>query len=93
MLENIFSIDRIDDSAVEGGESLTLGMEYSSKHKSGDDFINLSLVQKANYKDVFSKNILINCGIGVGVGLLIRAFGKKKYFKRNKLNRIWIQEI
>ena len=40
--ENIFSIDRIDDSAVEGGESLTLGMEYSSKHKSGDDFINLS---------------------------------------------------
>ena len=57
------------------------------------DFINLTLVQKANYKDVFSKNILINCGIGVGVGLLIRTFGKRKYFKRNKLNRIWIQEI
>ena len=57
------------------------------------DFINLTLVQKANYKDVFSENILINCGIGVGVGLLIRTFGKRKYFKRNKLNRIWIQEI
>ncbi len=57
------------------------------------DFINLTLVQKANYKDVFNKNILINCGIGVGVGLLIRTFGKRKYFKRNKLNRIWIQEI
>ena len=57
------------------------------------DFINLTLVQKANYKDVFSKIILINCGIGVGVGLLLRTFGKRKYFKRNKLNRIWIQEI
>ena len=40
------------------------------------DFINLTLVQKANYKDVFNKNILINCGIGVGVGLLIRTLGK-----------------
>ena len=40
--ENIFSLDRIDDSAVEGGESLTLGIEYSSKHKTGNDFINLS---------------------------------------------------
>ena len=57
------------------------------------DFINLTLVQKANYKDVFSRNLLINCGIGVGVGLIIRTFGKRKYFKRNKLNRIWIQEI
>ena len=57
------------------------------------DFINLTLVQKANYRDVFSKNILINCGIGVGLGLLIRTFGKRKYFKRNKFNRIWIQEI
>ena len=57
------------------------------------DFINLTLVQNANYKDVFSRNLLINCGIGVGVGLIIRSFGKRKYFKRNKLNRIWIQEI
>ena len=56
------------------------------------DFINLSVVQKANYKDVFSKNILINCGIGVGFGLRQDTFGKRKYFKRNKLNRIWIQE-
>ena len=40
--ENIFSLDRIDDSAVEGGESLTLGIEYSSKHKTGNDFFNLS---------------------------------------------------
>jgi len=56
------------------------------------DFINLSLVQKANYKDVYNKNILINCTLGVGVGLLIRTFGKRKYFKKNELNRIWIQE-
>jgi LPS-assembly protein len=40
--ENIFSMDRIDDTAVEGGESLTLGIEYSSKDKTGSDFINLS---------------------------------------------------
>ena len=40
--ENIFSMDRIDDSAVEGGESFTLGIEYSSKDKTGKDFFNLS---------------------------------------------------
>lgn len=57
------------------------------------DFINLTLVQKANYKDVFNRNLLINCGIGVGLGLILRTFAKRKYFKRNKLNRIWIQEI
>ena len=35
-------MDRIDDSAVEGGESFTLGIEYSSKDKTGKDFFNLS---------------------------------------------------
>ena len=48
------------------------------------DFINLTLVQKANYKDVFNRNLLINCGIGVGLGLILRTFAKRKYFKRNK---------
>ena len=28
--ENIYSLDRVDNNAVEGGESLTLGLEYSS---------------------------------------------------------------
>ncbi len=31
--DNIYSIDRIDDTAVEGGESLTAGFEYLSKNK------------------------------------------------------------
>ena len=57
------------------------------------DFINLSLVQKANYKDVINNKTLINCSIGIGIGVFVRLFAKKKYFKRNKLNRIWIQGI
>ncbi len=57
------------------------------------DFINLSLVQRVNYKDVFNKKILFNSGIGFGVGIVVRFFGKRKYFKRTKLNRIWIQDI
>ena len=57
------------------------------------DFINLSLVQKANYKDVFNRKTLINSLIGVGVGASLKFFVKRKYFKRNKLNRIWIQDI
>ena len=57
------------------------------------DFINLSLVQKANYKDVFNKNTLVNCIVGISVGSFIRIFAKKKFFKRSKLNRIWIQDI
>ena len=54
------------------------------------DFINLSIVQRANYKDVYNKNILISCSIGFSIGSALRIF-KKKYFKRNDLNRIWIQ--
>ncbi len=41
--ENIYLLDRIDGKAVEGGASLTLGLEYNSKNKNNEDFINLSL--------------------------------------------------
>ncbi len=41
--ENIYAIDRIDDAAVEGGESITLGLEYSSQNKKNDNFYSLSL--------------------------------------------------
>ena len=41
--ENIYLLDRIDNKAVEGGASLTLGLEYNSKNKNNEDFINLSL--------------------------------------------------
>lgn len=54
------------------------------------DFINLSLVQRANYMDVYNKNILISCSVGFSIGSALRIF-KRKYFKRNDLNRIWIQ--
>ena len=57
------------------------------------DFINLSIVQKANYKDVINNKKLINFIICIGIGVIIILFAKKKYFKRNKLNRIWIQDI
>jgi|TARA_B100001094_G_scaffold208060_1_gene201936 hypothetical protein len=57
------------------------------------DFINLSIVQKANYKDVFNEDILVSCSIGFSIGLIIRTFAKKKLFKRKNLNRIWIKEL
>ncbi len=41
--EDIFLIDRIDSSGVEGGESLTMGVEYSSKNKITESQINFSL--------------------------------------------------
>jgi len=41
--ENIYAIDRIDDTAVEGGESITAGFEYSSKNKKNENFYSLSL--------------------------------------------------
>ncbi len=41
--DNIYSIDRIDDTAVEGGESLTAGFEYLSKNKKNENFYSLSL--------------------------------------------------
>ena len=40
--DGIFSLDRIDDSSVEGGESLTMGAEYSLTTKKNQRFINLS---------------------------------------------------
>jgi LPS-assembly protein len=40
--DSIFSLDRIDDTAVEGGESLTLGLEYSLIKKENQKFIGLS---------------------------------------------------
>ncbi len=41
--DNIYAIDRIDDTAVEGGESLTVGFEYTSKNKKNENFYGLSL--------------------------------------------------
>ena len=41
--ENIYAIDRIDDTAVEGGESITAGFEYSSTNKKNENFYSLSL--------------------------------------------------
>ncbi len=40
--DSIFSLDRIDDKSVEGGESLTVGAEYSLTTKKDQRFINLS---------------------------------------------------
>ncbi len=40
--DSIFSLDRIDDKSVEGGESLTMGAEYSLTTKKDQRFINLS---------------------------------------------------
>ena len=42
--DSIFSLDRIDDTSVEGGGSLTLGIEYSLRNTEEDkNFINLSV--------------------------------------------------
>jgi len=41
--ENIFSLDRVDETAVEGGESLTLGVQYSSRDMMDKDLMNLSI--------------------------------------------------
>ena len=40
--DSIFSLDRIDSTSVEGGESLTMGAEYSLTTKKNQRFINLS---------------------------------------------------
>ena len=40
--DSIFSLDRIDNNSVEGGESLTMGVEYSLTTKKDQRFINLS---------------------------------------------------
>jgi len=47
------------------------------------DFMNLSLVQKVKYKDVYNKDLLIGCSLSFGVGALL-TFVKRKYFvKKN----------
>ena len=40
--DNIYSLDRIDGTAVEGGESLTLGAEYSLTNKEDEGYMSLS---------------------------------------------------
>ncbi len=41
--DNIYSLDRIDDTSVEGGVSLTLGAEYSLNNLEDQRLINLSI--------------------------------------------------
>ena len=53
--------------------------------------MNLSLVQKVKYKDVYNKDLLIGCSLSFGVGALL-TFVKRKYFVKKKLNRIWVQK-
>ena len=55
------------------------------------DFVNLSLVQKVKYKDVYNKDLLIGCSLSFSVGALL-TFVKRKYFIKKKLNRIWVQK-
>ncbi len=40
--ERIYTLDRIDGMAVEGGESITWGLEYSAKNKKNNDILNFS---------------------------------------------------
>ena len=44
--DSIFSLDRIDNNSVEGGESLTMGAEYSLTTKKDQRFINLLIKSK-----------------------------------------------
>ena len=55
------------------------------------DFINLSVVQKASSAEVFDNKIILRCSLGIGLGFGLRQL-KRKYFKRKKLSRVWIQE-
>ena len=55
------------------------------------DFVNLSLVQKVKYKDVYNKDLLIRCSLSFGVGALF-TFVKRKYFVKKQMNRIRIQK-
>ncbi len=41
--DSIYSLDRIDDAAIEGGESFTYGLEYSAKNKEDKNIMSLSL--------------------------------------------------
>tara|TARA_Y100001970_G_scaffold218050_2_gene267294 strand:+ start:264 stop:2633 length:2370 start_codon:yes stop_codon:yes gene_type:complete len=47
---NIFSLDRIDDTAVEGGGSLTYGVEYSSSNQD-EKSINISIANILRFSD------------------------------------------
>ena len=49
--ENIYSLDRIDNNAVEGGESLTLGLEYSFLDKNNKNVFDLSLANIIRLKE------------------------------------------
>ena len=49
--ENIYSLDRVDNNAVEGGESLTLGLEYSSLNKNNKNVFDLSIANIFRLKE------------------------------------------
>ena len=55
------------------------------------DMLNSTLVQKNKYKDVYDKNFLISCSLGLTIGYSLR-FTKRKYFVKKCLNRIWVQK-
>ena len=40
--DSIYSLDRVDDTSVEGGESATLGIEYLSRNKMDEDYLKFS---------------------------------------------------
>ncbi len=51
--ENIFSLDRVDNNAVEGGESLTFGLEYSFLNNNNENILDLSIANIVR----FNKNL------------------------------------
>ncbi len=55
------------------------------------DMINSTLVQKNKYKDVYDKNFLISCSLGLTIGYSLR-LSKRKYFIKKGLNRIWVKK-
>ena len=60
---SIFSIDRFGEhDLVEGGGSLTLGLEYSNKNKNNKDIINLSLANV--FRPSKNEDLPINNSIG-----------------------------
>ncbi len=40
--DSVYSLDRIDSTSVEGGESVTLGIEYLSRNKMDEDYLKFS---------------------------------------------------
>ena len=49
--DSIYSLDRIDDTAVEGGESATLGIEYLSRNKMDEDYLKFSLANIMRFNE------------------------------------------